>query len=322
MKAWHFTSYGFDHLKLRDVTTPDPQPDEVRVRIICTAINDYDWSMVRGRPVLYQLLFGIGKPRHNIPGMELSGMVDAVGSDVVDFKVGDAVYGDTSEFGFGTFAEYICVNPRALVRKPAGMSFEEAVTVSHASQLAMQGLLDIGQISEGMLVLINGAGGGVGTFGLQIARLYNCKVTGVDTGEKLRMMEELGFDRVIDYKETDFTRTGDTYDLILDAKTTRTPRAYNRALKPRGTYATVGGTTWGLLRMATTGWAFKSGGRAQKIVALQPNKDLDKVNTWYNEGKIQCIIDGPYPMEQIPELITYFGQGKHSGKVVVTVQPE
>jgi NADPH:quinone reductase-like Zn-dependent oxidoreductase len=327
MKAIVCTKYGPPHsLQLKEVPKPNPKGNEVLVKIYATAVNDYDWSMVRGKPYLYRMLFGMLKPKHQIPGMELAGIVEEIGTNVTSFEVGDAVYGDISEYGFGSFAEYICVNEKALVLKPERMTFEEAAAIPHAAMLAVQGLIDVGDIKQGQKILINGAGGGVGTFGLQLARLYGAKVTGVDTGDKLKMMKTLGFDHIIDYKEEDFTeeaiKKGELYNLILDAKTSHTPFAYARALKPQGKYVTVGGYLPRLLQLLLLkGWISRFNQKSMHIVALKPNKDMDFINKLFEEGKIKPVIDGPYLLEEIPQILQYFGRGKHMGKVVISISP-
>ena len=172
MKAAIFTKYGSTEvLQLREVAQPSPGEHEVLIKIQATAVNDYDWSMVRGKPYLYRLMYGIFKPKNKIPGMELSGTIEAVGENAKLFSKGDQVYGDISEYGFGSFAEFVCINEKAITLKPEKMSFEEAASIPHATMLAVQGLIDIGNIQKGQKILINGAGGGVGTFGLQIAKI-------------------------------------------------------------------------------------------------------------------------------------------------------
>ncbi len=325
MKAIVHTKYGPPHvLQLKEVAKPVPGEYEVLVKIYATAVNDYDWSLVRGKPYPYRLMYGMLKPKNQIPGMELSGVVEAIGAKVTAFRPGDAVYGDISEYGFGSFAEYICVNEKALVLKPDKMTFEEAAAIPHAVLLAVQGLIDIGKIKQGQKILINGAGGGVGTFGLQLSRLYGAEVTGVDTGEKLKMMKEMGFDHIIDYKKEDFTsvaaKKGQLYDLILDAKTSHSPFAYARALKPHGKYVTVGGYLPRLLQLLLLkGWVSRVRQKGMHIVALKPNKDLAFVNQLFEEGKIKPFIDGPYTLEDVPRVLQYFGDGKHQGKVVISV---
>ncbi len=322
MKALLLTKYGSPTaLKVQEIAKPSPKRNEVLIKIHATAVNDYDWSMIRGKPYLYRLMFGILKPKKLIPGMELSGTIEALGPNVTSFKIGDAVYGDISEYGFGTFAEYICINEQAVILKPAEMSFEEAVSIPHAAMLAVQGLRDVGKITQGQKVLINGAGGGVGTFGLQIAKLHDAEVTGVDTGDKLKMMKDIGFDHIIDYQKEDFTKNGVHYDLILDAKTNRSPFAYARSLSPNGTYVTVGGKIGRLLQVLIWNlWISKFKHKKVRLVALKANKGLSYISDLFREGKIKCIIDGPYTLEESAKAIQYFGEGKHQGKVVISIQ--
>ncbi|SNT07387.1 NADPH:quinone reductase [Ekhidna lutea] len=319
MKAIVCKSYGpTSQLQLKEVEKPTPKSKEVLIKVHFSAVNDYDWSMVRGEPKLYRLLFGLFKPKHPIPGMELSGVVESCGEDVTKFNVGDAVYGDISAHGFGSFAEYIAIHENAIVRKPEYLPFEEAAALSHAANLAWQGLVDFGKIKNEMNVLINGAGGGVGSIGLQIAKAHNCQVTGVDTGDKLEAMKEAGFDHVIDYKKEDFTRSNDKYDLILDAKTTRAPKAYQKVLKPNGRYVTVGGKIGRLLQIAFTQNVMK---KPVYVVPLDANKDLEQIHDLYQSGKIKSFIDGPYPLEKTGEAIQHFGEGQHHGKVIVSCSP-
>lgn len=319
MKAIFCSHYASpEELEVKEVPTPVPAKHEVLVKIHATAINDYDWGMVRGKPFLYRLIFGLTKPKRPIAGMELSGVIEEIGEGVTQFKKGDAVYGDISEFGFGSFAEYIAINEKALVLKPEDMSFEEATAIPHAALLAYQGLVEKGKIQKGQKILINGAGGGVGTFALQIAKMYDAEVTGVDTGEKLNNMKTIGYDEVIDYKKENFTKRGERYDLILDAKTSQPTWNYLKALKPKGKYVTVGGTAGNLILFGlTSGLISILSGKKFLLLALQPNQELDTINQLYAEGKIKPSIDGPYAFKEIPRLIQYFGKGKHTGKVVV-----
>ncbi|MCA6074100.1 NAD(P)-dependent alcohol dehydrogenase [Fulvivirga sedimenti] len=321
MKAFVLTRYGEpEDLTLMDVDKPTPATGQVLVKVMATAINDYDWAMVRGKPDLYRLLFGITKPKSPVPGMELSGIVEAVGDNVTLLKPGDRVYGDISQFGFGTFAEYVCVNEKAFVHIPGGMSFEEAASLSHASMLAYQALYDYGKIGEGMKILINGGGGGVGFFGLQLAKLHGAEVTGVDTGDKLLAMKSIGFDYVIDYKREDFTRNGKKYDLIVDTKTTRSSISYLRSLNTNGQYVTVGGYLHRILETVVMNPVISLfSNKRVKLVPLVPNKDLGIINHLYSQGKLKCMIDGPYSFDKIPWALRYFGEGRHTGKVVIHV---
>ena len=320
MKALKFERYGAPEkvLEIKSVDKPIPKDREVLVKIHTTAINDYDWSLVRGKPYLYRLMFGLRKPKHQIPGMELAGSVEETGANVQRFTIGDAVFGDTSQFGFGTFAEYMCIGERALIRKPDALSFEEATSIPHAFTLALQALKDMGQMTKGQKILINGGGGGVGTLGLQLAKLHSCEVTGVDTGEKLEMMKSIGFDHCIDYKKTNFTKNGEKYDLILDCKTSLPAMSYLRSLKTNGKYISIGGKLTSLLGVFFWGKLiplFSS--KRLRILSLIPNKGLDYFVELYEQNNIKSNIDGPYSLEQIPGLIQYFGEGKHKGKIVI-----
>lgn len=325
MKAILAKAYGPpEQLTLEDIPKPTPKPAEVCIKVIATAINDFDWSMVTGKPAAYRLLFGLAKPKQPIPGIEIAGIVEAVGDKASTFSVGDAVYGDLSaDSTGGGLAEYCCAPEKALVKKPENMSFEEAAALSHAAMLASQALIDLGHIQEGEQVLINGAGGGVGTLGLQMAKTYGAEVTGVDTGQKLEMMQRLGFDHVIDYKKQDFTRNGKQYDLIIDAKTTRSPHAYLRSLPPGGRYVTVGGKLSRLLQLVLLkGWISRRHQRQMHILSLKQNKDLDYIHGLYSTSQLKPVIDGPYTLQETPWAIRYFGDGKHQGKVVIRVGEE
>ena len=326
MKAFIFSKYGLPEsvLELKEVANPNPAEDEVLVKIKAAAVNDYDWSMVRGKPFLYRLMFGLWKPKSQIPGMELSGIIEAVGSEVSKLKVGDSVYGDISDDKFGAFAEYIAVKAKSLILMPEKMSFEEAASIAHASMLACQGLIEVGKIKSHQSILVNGAGGGVGAFAAQLASLYNANITGVDTSKKFDQMRSHGYDRVIDYKSEDFTnlkeKKGQTYDLILDAKTNRSVFSYLKVLKPNGKYVTVGGTLPKLISILVFKWLIsKFTSKSLHIVSLKVNKVLSFINGLYEEGKIKTIIDGPHKFRELPKLIQYFGDGKHKGKIVISI---
>jgi len=321
MKAVVLTRFGSpDVLQLKEVEKPIPKDKEVLLKVHATAINDWDWQFMRGRPFALRLIFGIFKPKVEILGAEVSGRVEAVGKNVKGFQPDDDVYGDISESGFGGFAEYVCAHEDALARKPPEMTFEEATSLPHASMLAMQGLIDRGQIQEGQKLLINGAGGGVGTLGVQIAKLYGAETTGVDSGAKLDMLRSIGFDHVIDYEREDFTDNGQQYDLILDTKTNRSPWRYARSLRPNGVYVTVGGHLRRLLQALFFGPLISLFNKKRiRIVALKPNKDLHRVNELFQAGKLKCVLDGPFELRDVPEAIQLFGAGRHKGKVVISV---
>ena len=320
MKAIVCAHYGMpEQLQLRDVPVPVPKKRQVLVRVHATTVNDYDWSMVIGRPRIYRLFFGLFRPRRPVPGMELAGVVEALGPNATRWRVGDAVYGDTSNGGLGTFAELVAVPEDELRRIPAGLSFVDAAAVPHALELAYQAVVEIGKLKDGERVLINGAGGGVGTFALQLAKRQGCTVWGVDTGEKLKAMTALGFDRVIDYKKQDFTQLGEPFDLVVDTKTKRSAGELARALTPGGRYVTVGGDPGRLIALLFARWF---GQRNMHILALKSNKYQIEMAPLLSSGALKAVIDGPYDFHELPRLIRRFGEGLHTGKVVVRVVAE
>lgn len=325
MKAIVCERYGMpEELEWRDVPIPVPKGTEVLVRVEATTVNDYDWSMVLGKPRIYRLLFGLFRPRRPIPGMELAGVITALGSLATRWRVGDTVYGDTSDGGLGTFAEFVAVPENALRRTPEHLSFVEAAAVPHALELAYQAMMEKGELERMSLngplrVLINGAGGGVGTFALQLAKQHGCTVWGVDNGAKLEALTLMGFDHVIDYKQQEFTELGERFDLIIDTKTRRSPRAIARALTDQGRYVTVGGEPGRLIALLI---ARLLGHRNMHIVALKSNKNLDKLAPLLDARKIRPVIDGPYPLKEAPRLMRFFGEGKHTGKVVLVPSSE
>jgi NADPH:quinone reductase-like Zn-dependent oxidoreductase len=229
------------------------------------------------------------------------------------------VYGDLSG-QWGGFAEYTCAREKALALKPVSMSFEEAAAIPQAAMLAVQGLLDRGKIQPGQKLLINGAGGGVGSFAVQIAKLYRVEVTGVDSTSKLDMLRSIGFDHVIDYTKEDFTKNGKCYDLILDVKTNRSMFNYARALCRNGVYVTVGGSIGRLFQaLFLAPWISLIHKKYIRLVALKPNKDLAYMNELFETGKVKPVIDGPYKLDEVPEAFRLFGKGEHKGKLVITM---
>ncbi|MFY0608325.1 MAG: NAD(P)-dependent alcohol dehydrogenase [Cyclobacteriaceae bacterium] len=305
-------------LQLKEIPSPEPTASEVLIRIKATAINDYDWSLTTGRPLAYRLMFGLMKPKNPIPGMEIAGVIERIGSDVDDFKVGDEVYGDISDHGFGGFAELVAIHEKAIRLKPKHLSFVEAAAIPHAGLLAWQGLIKMGGLSSNQKVLINGAGGGVGAIAIQLAKTYSCEVTAVDAEEKAERMKALGADHTLDYRKQDFTKLKIRYDLILDCKTSASPRSYLKVLEKHGRYISIGGNATLLIRMVLYRLVrSKSIKNKLQILALKVNHDLKEVVEYFEEHQIRVAIDGPYSLAEIPRLVQYFGEGKHHGKVVV-----
>ena len=319
MKAAFYKKYGGPEvLEIKEVDKPFPKGDEVLVKVYAASINDWDYGLLRG-DFINRILNGIRKPKRKILGSDIAGRIEAVGKNVTRFRIGDDVYGDLSG-RWGGFAEYTCAPEKMLALKPASMSYEEAAAIPQAAMLAVQGLIDKGKIHSGQKLLINGAGGGVGTFGVQIAKQFGVEVTGVDSTAKLDMMRSIGFDHVIDYTKEDFTKNGMCYDLILDAKTNRSMFSYARALNRNGVYVTVGGSIGRLFQaLLLAPWIRMINKKHIRIVALKQNKDLDYMNELFEAGKIKVVIDGPYKLDEIQKAFRIFGKAEHKGKLVITM---
>ncbi|NQW19681.1 MAG: NAD(P)-dependent alcohol dehydrogenase [Chloroflexi bacterium] len=321
MKAIVYRKFGLsDVLHMEDVDKPVPKDNEVLVSVHAASINDWDWGLLRGKPFVNRLP-KVLKPKHMILGCDVAGKVEAVGSGVTQFQQGDEVFGDLSGSGFGGFAEYVCAHENALSLKPASMTFEQAASVPQASALAMQGLRNKKQIQPGQKVLINGGGGGAGSFAIQIAKSFGAEVTGVDSARKLDMMRAIGVDHVIDYAEEDFTKNGQRYDLINDNAAHHSVFDYRRALNDGGVYGVLGGATSRIFQVIFLGpivslFSSKSLG----LVLLKPNKDMDFFIELFEAGKVKPIIDKTYPLSETSEAFRYFGESQQCGKIVINVK--
>ncbi|WP_442599899.1 NAD(P)-dependent alcohol dehydrogenase [Neobacillus sp. D3-1R] len=324
MKAMVYDKYGTTNvLKLKDIEIPTPKQNEVLVKIHAVSVNSWDWDLLRGKPFLARL-GGLLKPKYKILGADIAGRVEAIGCEVNDISVGDEVFGDISWCGWGGFAEYVTVHAEALTLKPASMTFEEAAAIPQAGVLALQGLRDKGQIQEGKRVLINGAGGGVGTFALQMAKLYGAEVTCVDSEKKLDILMSIGADHVIDYTKEDFTQRGQFYDLILDVVGNRSIFDYKRVLNPKGTYVMIGGSLSLILQLLLLGPMIdKKESKKMAILVHKPNKhDQNFLKELFVAGKLVPIIDRRNSLNQVAEAIRYLGEGHAKGKVVVCVEKD
>ncbi len=323
MKAIVQTEYGSpDVLSLADVEMPAVTDASVLVRVRATSINAGDWHLMRGSPWIARLAFGLRKPKFRTLGMDVAGVVEAIGKDVTQVQVGDAVFGDISEFGFGAFAEYVSVPEESLVRKPEAITFEQAAAVPAAALTAFHALCKCGQIQAGQRVLINGASGGVGSFAVQIAKAIGAEVTAVCSGKKVAMMQLIGADHVIDYTQTDVTKAGQTYDLIVDAAAFRSVFDYLPILTKMGTYVLVGGSTRRLFQtMLFLGPLISSlSRRSVKCLILKANQDdLLILRDWLEAGKIVPVIDRRYPLSEVPIAIRHVEERQVQGKVVISV---
>ena len=320
MKAIAYTKYGPpDVLELKEVAKPTPRDDEVLIKVQAVSVNRSDWEGLRGKP-LYARIGGLLRPRHQILGSDIAGRVEMTGRNISRFQPGDEVFGDILG-RLGGFAEYVCAPENRLALKPASMTFEEVAAIPQAAVIALQGIRDKGQVQPGQKVLINGAGGGAGTFAVQLAKLYGAEVTGVDDTGKLDFMRSLGADYVIDYTREDYTKNGKHYDLILDLVAHRSVFAYKRALRPNGRYFLLGGSVATLFQILLLGpWIRAITGRRIRILAVKPSlKDMVYITELYEAGKVVPVIDRRYPLSEVPEALRYLGEGRTQGKVIITV---
>jgi NADPH:quinone reductase-like Zn-dependent oxidoreductase len=322
MKAIVQDRYGPpDVLELREIDKPVAEDAQVLVRVHAASANPADWHFMRGVPYIMRPQSGLGKPRNRVLGRDIAGRVEAVGKDVTRFDAGDEVFANVEA---GGFAEYTCVSEALLVSKPANLTFEQAAAVPLAALTALQGLRDAGRVQPGQKVLIIGAAGGVGTFAVQIATALGADVTGVCSTRNVELVRSLGADEVIDYTETDFTQSGQKYDLILQLAGTGSPSDCRRALTPKGTLVLSSGESNGRwigpvdrLIKAVILSPFVS----QKLgtfLAKPTQEDLQLLKELIEAGNVRPVIDRTYSLSEAPEAIRYLEEGHARGKVVVT----
>ena len=320
MKAAVYHKYGSpDVIKIAEVSKPVPKEGEVLIKIHASSVNAYDWHLLRAKPFFTRLISGIFKPKNNILGADIAGVVETTGKR---FNAGDEVYGCLESCGkgglaSGGFAEYVCAKESVLALKPFRASFEEAAALPMAAVTALQGLRDKGQVKPGQQVLINGASGGVGAFAVQIAKAYGAEVTGVCNSGSIAMVRSLGADHVIDYITENFTKTNKRYDLIMDIAANHSVKAYRYALKPGGVCVVVGFST--IRHMLNVAFSSKRDGKI--IGTLMANNkngdDLLDLNTLLENGKLKIVIDSSYALSEVAEAIRHVETGHPKGKVII-----
>lgn len=320
MRAMVYSEYGPPpNLHLEEIEKPKPEDNQVLVKVKAVSINDWDWGLLHGKPFVNRLIYGLRSPKRQILGSDIAGVVEQVGSKVSKFKVGDEVFGDLST-SWGGFAEFVCAKDNVLIKKPQSMSFEQAAATPQAGLLALQGLFDEGHVKTGQKVLINGGGGGAGTFAIQLAKSVGAEITAIDHTNKLNFMKTLGADYVIDYTDQDFTQLPTQYDLIFDVKTNRSIYKYAHALLPNGTYITVGGDTSRLFQAMFIGkWIGITKGKNIRILFLKLNEGLDKMVTLFESGDAIPIIDKVYTLDDTSKAMRQFGESSQCGKIVITI---
>jgi len=322
MKAIVYHDYGSpDVLRYEEIDKPTARDDQVLIKIRAASVNPLDWHVMRGTPYMLRIGAGLRKPKETRLGVDEAGEVEAVGTNMTEFKPGDEVFGACR----GAFAEYACTSASALVTKPDNVTFEQAAAVNVAAMTALQGLRDKGHIQPGRMVLINGAAGGVGTFAVQIAKSFGADVTGVCSTRNVDMVRSIGADHVIDYSQEDFTKSGRRYDLILDCVGNHSLSAFRRVLNPKGAYVIVGGPSgrWmiGLLARVIAALVL-SRFVSHKLGLLMPRRskeDLTIIRELLATGAVTPVIDKRYRLIDVPEAVRYLEQGHARGKVVIAV---
>lgn len=306
---------GPDVLRVEDVPTPSPGSGQVLLKVAATSVNLSDWEGLRGSP-FYARFGGLRAPRRRTLGSDIAGVVQTVGHGATRFRPGDEVYGDNLQL-MGGFAEYAVAPESALALKPPELTFAEASTIPQAGAIALQGTA---LASPGRRVLINGAGGGSGSFAVQLAKRLGAHVTGVDNADKLEFMRTLGADEVIDYRRDDFTRDREPYDLILDLVAHRSVFAYRRALAPGGRYKCVGGSVRALLRVLTIGAAAgATTGRHLGVLVVKPGPShFQPLTDLCVAGHVDIHIDRTCTLDEVPAALAHVGEGRALGKVVIT----
>jgi NADPH:quinone reductase-like Zn-dependent oxidoreductase len=328
MKAVVYYNYGSPEvLQLEEIEKPVPNDNQVLVKIRAVSINPYDWHFMEGVPYIARVLgFGALKPTSPQLGVDFAGTVEAVGKNVTQFKPGDEVFGGKG----GAFAEYVAINEKFLIMKPANISFEQAGSVQIAGLTALQGLRDKGKIQPGQKVLINGASGGVGTFAVQIAKTLGAHVTGVCSTRNVELVRSLGADQVIDYTKEDFTKSGQRYDVILDNVGNRSLSESRRVLTPNGKYVLIGGGGVNDNRWIGPFGAVIKTLLVKPFISQEMNMmmsevkkdDLTLLADLMQSGKVTPVIDKTYPFSEIREAVRHVETGRARGKVVVTLNDE
>lgn len=323
MRAAVRERYGSaDVLEIRECPTPDPGDDEVLVKVVSASVNTADIDGLTGVPFAMRIAFGLRRPRRKSLGLDVAGTVQAVGQNVESLRVGDDVWADLSASRPGSFADYVCIPERVASAMPAGVSFETAAMVPHSAVLALQALRARGGVNPGDRVLINGAGGCVGPFAIQLAKHFGAEVTGVDCAEKLDLMRSVGADHVVDYRREDVRKNGEQYDLILDIAGHRSILRYRKSLTADGRYILVAHSLASFFRAALLG----------RLVGLlsdqrignfhwQPSRreDLALLGALLVGGVLRPVIDSRWPLEGLPDAVRRHMSGAARGKAVVVL---
>ncbi len=311
-------------LQLGDVATPEPAEDEVLIKLFASSVNPLDGFTIRGPLFFFPKLGRLLKTQHKIAGADYAGRIESIGRHIKRFQPGDEVFGASfTGKGLGGFAEYVCAHENNLAKKPSNLSFEQAAAVPVAAITALQGLRDHGHIQPGQKVLIDGASGGVGTFGVQIAKSFGAEVTAVCSTRNVERARVIGADHVIDYTREDFTKSGLRYDLILGANAHHSIINYRRALSRNGVFVMVGGGFARMLQAISLKPLLSLIGnkKIRFFIAKINGTDLRLLKDLLEAGKIAPVIDRRYPLAEVAQALLYREEGHAQGKVVITIHP-
>lgn len=330
MKAAVYRRYGSpDRVRVEDVPVPEPGPGEVRIRVRAASLNPADVYMLRGWPYLFRTLTGLRRPKNIGLGLDFAGVIDRIGDTTTDLRPGDAVFGELTTPLSGltrAFAEYLCVPVEQLARMPSALSFEEAASLPIAGCTALFAVQNFGGLRPGQQVLINGAGGGIGIHALQFAKHAGAIVTAVCSAEKAAMVRDLGADRVIDYRQQDFTAEDIRYDVIIDLVSSRSLRQCRRVLAPEGRFVWVGSAApnglFGPLRPALRVMLMSLFARRQRWNCVSSNTTATALKTLVDllaQGAFRPVIGRRFPLSEVVDAIRYVETGHASGKVVISI---
>ncbi|NVB42621.1 NAD(P)-dependent alcohol dehydrogenase [Pseudenhygromyxa sp. WMMC2535] len=321
MRAVIYNRYGGPEvLELTERPLPEPSSTEIRVRVHGSSINAADYRILTATPFLARLHNGLLTPKRKVLGFDIAGEVDAVGEAVSEYAVGDRVFGNTYDDHWGGWAEYTCVSPRRVAPMPASIDFEQAGALALAGVTALQGVRDFAGVRDGQRVLIQGAGGGVGTFAVQLAKAYGARVTATCGAASLALVRSLGADEVIDYREQDVTRRGEVWDRIIAINGNLPLSAYARSLAPGGVYVMCGGGNRQLFEALLFGGLRSRGGLRFTTLDIDEAKkgaDLRELARMIDAGQLRVVIDRSYPLAELPAAMRYVLDGHVQGKVAI-----
>ena len=317
MRAIIYEKFGSPEVfQLKEISKPIPKSNEVLIRIYAASVQYADWAFLRGKPFIVRLIgAGFFRPKNKILGSDVAGRIESIGKNVKQIQIGDEVFGDLSESGWGGFAEYVAVPENVLALKPANLTFEEAAAIPQAGNTALQGLRDKGQIKTDQKVLINGASGGIGSFAVQIAKSYGTHVTGVCSSDKMDMVRSLGADHVINYRKEDFTKKNEQYDLIFDMVVNHSIRDLVRVLSPHGIY--VAGAMSMSAAFLGPFFTLRGNKKVCSLAAKTSVKDLNFLKELIEVGVVKPIIDSCYPLSEVAKAVQHYGQRHAKGKVII-----